>query len=385
MKGEITYLGITTEFTKSELEFYRDYRINGKPSTQVLFGGLDFTIPTNASGLRFLEELLKIDTKFYDDNQPDPTPNEMFKPVTVKIYDEQGYTSRNIELIDAHIKNYKEVFTAFQDHQENTSMSIDIKVVSAIQRINGKALNVFRWHYSDYVIEEYQSPVNNITKKEPKDKKLRKYQIDQTGQISLCEGRFEDVGNYDILMNQKGEEIRINNTTILPQFEKKQNFTNTTVSMARGTSVEKKDLAKIFLFTTANSNPEWRMIKTKGNEYLLGTKFDTGFSPSSLALGLTGDKEIKTSIHSHPDVYIAPGETLFQSEKKSMGYGVQKGVAWGDWGQTTTAVENNEMKYPFRNYVYVPQSGRLWRVGYNEPYYIRNIKNNYERFFFGTF
>ena len=171
MKGEITYLGISTEFTSSSLEFYRNIKKNGKPATQVLFSGFDFTIPTDKNGLRFLEELLKIDEKFNDNNQPDPTPSEIFKPFTVKIYDEQGYTTRNIELIDAHIKNYKEAFASFQDYQGNTnkSMFIDIKVVSAIQRINGKALNVFRWHYSDYGVEEYQSPVQSIEEiKEPK-------------------------------------------------------------------------------------------------------------------------------------------------------------------------------------------------------------------------
>ncbi|MCL5247744.1 hypothetical protein M4I21_18165 [Cellulophaga sp. 20_2_10] len=164
MKGEINYLGITTEFIRSSLEFYRGYRINGKPSTQVLFGGFDFTIPTDENGLRFLEELLKIDRKFYDDDQPDPTPSEIFKPFSVQIYDEQGYKTRYIELIDAHIKNYKEVFATYKNYnsETDTNMVIDIKIVSAIQRINKKVLNVFRWHYSDYGIKEYQSPVNTV-------------------------------------------------------------------------------------------------------------------------------------------------------------------------------------------------------------------------------
>uniref|UniRef100_UPI001F166D2C hypothetical protein n=1 Tax=Tenacibaculum ovolyticum TaxID=104270 RepID=UPI001F166D2C len=240
------------------------------------------------------------------------------------------------------------------------------------------------WHITPIEEEGYKSPVQANEKKE-KNKNLRKYQINQTGHITLYKGKIENVGDYDILMNLKGEEIRIDDTSILPQFVKKQRFTNTAVSMAKVNSSEKKYLAKIFLFVTNNSIPEWRMIKTKKNVYILGTKFDTGYSPSSSALGLTGDEEIRTSIHSHPDIYIAPGDTHFQSEKKSMGYGINENLAWGDWGQTVTAVENNEMKYPFRNYVYVPKSGVLWRVGYNKPHYIRHIKNNYERFFFGTF
>ncbi|WP_407264565.1 hypothetical protein [Tenacibaculum maritimum] len=164
MKGEISYLGITTEFTKASLTFYRNLDYKNKPCSVVFFRGFNFSIPTSPEGLHFLEEFLNIDKQFYDQSIPDPTPKDIFKPFIIKIYDDEGYTIRTIELIDAHIKNYKEVFTTSLKYStsSNTSMFINMNVVSAIQRINQKALNVFWWHHSDYKLEEYKSPVQEI-------------------------------------------------------------------------------------------------------------------------------------------------------------------------------------------------------------------------------
>ncbi len=36
------------------------------------------------------------------------------------------------------------------------------------------------------------------------------------------------------------------------------------------------------------------------------------------------------------------------------------------------------------NYVYFPKTQRLYNVEFEKPRYIRNIGNDYRRFFFGT-
>lgn len=283
MKGEINYLGITTEFTWSSIEFYRNYRVNGKPSTQVLFGGFDFTIPTDENGLRFLEELLKIDRNFYDDNQPDPTPSDIYKPFTIKVYDEQGYTTRDIELLDAHIKNYREVFAAYQDYQgsTNTSMFIDIEVVSAIQRINSKALNVFRWHYSDFALPEYQSPVNAV---------------EQEGKAKLC---LED-GFY---FSNKGEFIgRIGNNHKYSNliFVFTDDLTTSDISSLKSEIKKTPDNEVEF---RQISHQKYQSLSTETISKVVTTIFNENPTLQSLGIRLYNDK-----ISIAPDYNIPKGE-----------------------------------------------------------------------------
>jgi|GEM_PF-2705092 len=114
MRIEMNYLGLTAEVSKAEYTFYKLLNWNGRPGDVPFFKGFKFIMDTSAASLRFLEEFLKIDRQFQDPNRSDPTSSEVFKPFTVKIYDSSDYKIRELELIDAHIKNYKEIFEAFQ-------------------------------------------------------------------------------------------------------------------------------------------------------------------------------------------------------------------------------------------------------------------------------
>lgn len=44
----------------------------------------------------------------------------------------------------------------------------------------------------------------------------------------------------------------------------------------------------------------------------------------------------------------------------------------------------NHMDARIYNYVYFPKTQRLYNVEFEKPRYIRNIGNDYRRFFFGT-
>ncbi|NGZ90398.1 hypothetical protein [Psychroflexus maritimus] len=148
-----------------------------------------------------------------------------------------------------------------------------------------------------------------------------RYKLLEDGRIEY----YDDKGGetVDYLMDSEGNEIKINNTSLLRQLEKKQNHNGTDVLMASTDSNGKRDMANIFVFIANRSDNEWRMIQTKSNKYILGSKFDPDYSPSSTALGLTGDFEIKNSVHSHPNIYIKPGDSRFLSEQKSMGISYQ--------------------------------------------------------------
>ena len=69
-----------------------------------------------------------------------------------------------------------------------------------------------------------------------------------------------------------------------------------------------------------------------------------------------GLKNIIAHMHSHPDI-------LLRNERVSM----------GDKG-----------KRPYHMYVYFPDSKNLYNVSKSGTKYIRNIGNNYTRFYFGT-
>ena len=211
MRGEINYLGLTTEFTHAEYSFERDTRHNGKPSTHVFFNGFTFKIPSNDVGKRFAEEILRLNQQLNDPEQPDPLESEFYKPFIIKIYDASGYTIREIELIDAHIKFSRESFSAFQNSKKETetSMVMQMQVLSAIQRINGKALNVFRWHISDYGIEEYKPPVNS-TAVEEKDKKPFRIDLEAKSR-DIKDGVFgfdKIQNNYKNICKSDNEKLR---------------------------------------------------------------------------------------------------------------------------------------------------------------------------------
>ena len=177
-----------------------------------------------------------------------------------------------------------------------------------------------------------------------------------------------------------------NGIDLLPQLEQLSYQGGDWISMATVGADSKFDLANVFRFASDYSTTEWRFIRTTRNKYVLGTKFDDDYSPKSSQLGLISDDEIFASIHSHNDIYVEPGLTFFESEKTSMGYrpeGDRSGLVWGDVANSLSRKRSGKPSY--KKYVYVPQSGRLWKVGLTKPHYIRHINGNSERFFFGPF
>ena len=133
------------------------------------------------------------------------------------------------------------------------------------------------------------------------------------------------------------------------------------------------DIFNVFKFASDNSDVEW-VVHRNDDTYTIGTKHDDGSAGGWKTYGL--DKP-QVSVHSHPGI-----ATDMISEQISMGYGegfVQKG---NDWENVLNDVNRNGAKARL-NYVYFPNSSRLYFVGYYNATYIRNI-NNYKKFYFGT-
>ena len=133
------------------------------------------------------------------------------------------------------------------------------------------------------------------------------------------------------------------------------------------------DIFNVFKFASDNSDVEW-VVHRNDDNYTIGTKHDDGSAGGWKTYGL--DKP-QVSVHSHPGI-----ATDMISEQISMGYGegfVQKG---NDWENVLNDVNRNGAKARL-NYVYFPNSSRLYFVGYYNATYIRNI-NNYKKFYFGT-
>ena len=149
---------------------------------------------------------------------------------------------------------------------------------------------------------------------------------------------------------------------------------------------------KTFLFVANNSDVEWEAGRTRSDTYFISTAHDTEFLPSPSDM-MMSNKDIFAYVHSHPgiDTSFPPRYqkylTMYGYNKEmyyeisSMGYTIEYGNT--DWNQVKKEV-NNYHHYINYRYVYMPKSGRLWQVGYYNPVYIRNIKNNYKRLFFGT-
>lgn len=57
-----------------------------------------------------------------------------------------------------------------------------------------------------------------------------------------------------------------------------------------------------------------------------------------------------------------------------------KKIARGDWMNTRKEIRNKQYRI---NYVYFPNSSRLYHVGYHKVSYIRNV-GNYKQYYFGT-
>jgi hypothetical protein len=73
--------------------------------------------------------------------------------------------------------------------------------------------------------------------------------------------------------------------------------------------------------------------------------------------------------------YIADGTKAGAVDSAGKGF---------DYLGSLVYTNENNVKQTRLNYVYFPNSKRLYHINYKGPAFIRNIKNNYKQFFFGT-
>lgn len=212
-----------------------------------------------------------------------------------------------------------------------------------------------------------------------------RYKIDSQGRVTYYDNKGGD--EVDYLMSENGSEISVNDTTILPSlmFENSEG-----AALALTSEQSKADIFNIFMFGAHNTNIEWKAGKLKSNNYFIANMQSDGYAPGWEKMNIS-ENMVSSYLHSHPKGfgYIDKGFSNFESEKVSMGYKWlldrgPRGYTEGDWTMYQSSY-GRMGKYAPKSYVYFPDSGRLWRVGFYQPYYIRNINNDYNRFFFGPF
>jgi hypothetical protein len=165
---------------------------------------------------------------------------------------------------------------------------------------------------------------------EPSDR----YKIDKDGNITY----YDDKGGNDVdyLMNDTGEEIKINDTSILPQLKLDRNWDLNYNGIHEGNYAitdNFSEASKVFEFTSFNIKNEW-VLRKFTNRTFLGTN-----NYSDAARGDTpgfNDLDLVLDIHSHPgdspkDGY-ASGYSFEQIRRRARtGYGSSN---FGDVGRS---------------------------------------------------
>ena len=131
------------------------------------------------------------------------------------------------------------------------------------------------------------------------------------------------------------------------------------------------DMFKVFKFASDNTKVEWA-IHRNGDSYTIGTghKTDNAASWEDYVGAMPN-----ATVHSHPGTWQDMADEI-----NSMGYG----SAFYNTDQTHAKQEIDKYGSKARiNYVYFPVSRRLYKVGYYNASFIRNIKNH-NGFYFGT-
>jgi hypothetical protein len=118
-------------------------------------------------------------------------------------------------------------------------------------------------------------------------------------------------------------------------------------------------------------------LEGRENKYSLGILHNENLSPSLEDMGHSSESTI-AFIHSHWDVKPSMSEEI-----SSMGWHkYQNGfisIGGDSWIKKNSNLKNSIY------YTYFPQSGGLWSVeGNKQPSFIRDMGDNYKRFFFGT-
>ena len=155
-------------------------------------------------------------------------------------------------------------------------------------------------------------------------------------------------------------------------------LTKTEVKTDGGTEVSShssktgiNDMFKVFKFASDNTKVEWA-IHRNGDTYTIGTghKTDNAASWEDYVGAMPN-----ATVHSHPGTWQDMADEI-----NSMGYG----SAFYNTDKTHAKQEIDKYGSKARiNYVYFPVSRRLYKVGYYNASFIRNIKNH-NGFYFGT-
>mgnify|MGYP002520559568 CR=1 FL=1 len=131
------------------------------------------------------------------------------------------------------------------------------------------------------------------------------------------------------------------------------------------------DMFKVFKFASDKTKVEWAVHRS-GDTYTIGTGHDS--DNASSWEDYTKDKP-NVTVHSHPGI-----DASVSDETYSMGYGAIQYD--NDQNKVRSDIEQNGTNAR-KNYVYFPNSGRLYNVGYNNAIFIKNV-GSYRSFYFGV-
>ena len=155
-------------------------------------------------------------------------------------------------------------------------------------------------------------------------------------------------------------------------------LTKTEVKTDGGTEVSShssktgiNDMFKVFKFASDNTKVEWA-IHRNGDSYTIGTGHKTD---NAASWGDYSKDKPNATVHSHPGINAIASEETY-----SMGYGAA--IQNNDQNKVISDIDKNGIAAR-KNYVYFPNSGRLYKVGYNNAIFIKNVVS-YKSFYFGV-
>ena len=131
------------------------------------------------------------------------------------------------------------------------------------------------------------------------------------------------------------------------------------------------DIFKVFKFASDKTKVEWA-VHRNGDTYTIGTGHNS-YSASSWED--YAKNKPNATLHSHPGI-----NAIVDDETYSMGYGATQYD--NDQNKVKRDINQNGIKSR-KNYVYFPNSGRLYNVGYNNAIFIKNVRS-YKSFYFGV-
>ena len=191
------------------------------------------------------------------------------------------------------------------------------------------------------------------------------WEINSNGIITWVEDSDEHRLYYIDSEGNRGDNyITVNNRNILDAFTGKDGM----ASYTDDSNID--DFFRVFLFAADNSDVEWALHRGRDNSYTIGTSHRTeGVDSYSVLIGR--DEIPIASIHSHPKE-----DTSYDNEIYTMGY--SGGVIPNDY---YNAINGNSPKY---NYVYFPESRRLYNIELFRPRFIKKLSKSYRSLYFGT-